>query len=264
MPWKTRSDHPDCSGVAVVKSDTGELVACHETLEKAQAQVRALYAASPEYRSAAFTDAEVKGRKLHGYAAVFDTPWDERATKLVGYVEEIRRGLFRKALPRSGDVPLLWQHDRNQFLARTGSGTLKLEEDGKGLKVEADLPKGGLGGYVTELIDRGDVRGLSYGRLASPNDQTMEKRNGVWHRIIHDAREITDVCLTWEPTYPDTTVELRSLGFVAKPLQEVLGGLEEQTEEAVTGDPPDTDTADTLARRAAEIRINILEGGFKL
>jgi HK97 family phage prohead protease len=218
-----------------------------------------------EYRSVGFVDAEVKDRKLHGYAAVFDTPWDERATKMMGYVEEIRRGLFRKALPRSGDIPLLWQHDRDQFLARTGSGTLKLEEDAKGLRVEADLPKNGLGAYVRELIDRGDVHGLSYGRTAAPGDQTMEKRNGVWHRIIHDARDITDVCLTWEPTYPDAVVELRALGFVATPLQEILEGQGEQLEEAATDDPPSTDeTADVFSRRTAEIRIDILEGGFKL
>ncbi len=214
-----------------------------------------------EYRSVEFVDAELKGRKLHGYAAVFDQPWDERATKLAGYVEELRRGLFRKALPRSGDIPLLWQHDRDQFLARTGSGTLTLEEDGKGLRVEAELPKSGLGAYVAELIDRGDIHGMSYGRVASKDDQKMERRNGVWHRIVHDAREITDVCLTWEPTYPGATVELRSLGFVATPLQEIVGGLEEQTDEAAAEHPPDTNEAEPFSRRLAEIRIRALEEG---
>jgi Escherichia/Staphylococcus phage prohead protease len=217
-----------------------------------------------EYRSVEFVDAELKDRKLYGYAAVFDTPWDERATKLVGYVEELRRGLFRKALPRSGDIPLLWQHDRNQLLARTGSGTMKLEEDGKGLRVEADIPKSGLGEYVREMLGRGDIRGMSYGRVAGRDDQTMEKRNGVWHRIIHDAREITDVCLTWEPTYPGAQVEFRALDFVARPLQEILGGVEAQTEDAATENPPDTNEAVPFSRRLAEIRIRDLEGGFKL
>lgn len=214
-----------------------------------------------EYRSAEFVDVAVKDRKLHGYAAVFDMPWDERATESAGYVEELRRGLFRKALPRSGDIPLLWQHDRNQLLARTGSGSLVLEEDGKGLRVEAELPKSGLGEYVRELIDRGDVRGMSYGRIASPGDQRIEKRNGIWHRVIHDARKILDVTLTWEPTYPDATVELRSAGFVVTPLQEILGGVEAQTEEAAEGIPPDGMTRAQAQRRLVEFRLRELEEG---
>ena len=219
---------------------------------------------APEYRSVEFTDAEVKDRTLHGYAAVFDTPWSDQLTEELGYVEELRRGLFRKALPRSGDIPLLWQHDRNQLLARTESRTLRLEEDGKGLRVEAELPRTGLGEYVREMLDRGDIRGMSYGRLAGKNDQTMEQRGGTWHRVVHDARKILDVCLTWEPTYPDAAVEFRAVSFVAQPLQELVGGLEEQTGDAATEDPPETETADAFSRRTADIRINVLEGGFKL
>jgi HK97 family phage prohead protease len=214
-----------------------------------------------EYRSAQFVDVEMKDRKLHGYAAVFDTPWDKRATEMVGYTEELRRGMFRKALSRSDDVPLLWQHDRNQLLARTGSGSLVLEEDGRGLRVEADIPKSGLGEYVRELIDRGDVKGMSYGRLGDRNTQRMEKRGGHWFRVIHDAKEITDVTLTWEPTYPGATVELRSAGFVVTPLQEILDGLEEQTEEAAEGHPPDVNTVQQLTGRMAELRIRELEQG---
>ena len=90
----------------------------------------------------------------------------------------------------------------------------------------------------------------------------MENRGGVWHRIVHDAREITDVCLTWEPTYPDAAVEFRAVSFVAQPLQEILGGQEGQPEEAATEqEPPDT-TAEAYARRLAELRIDVLERRF--
>jgi HK97 family phage prohead protease len=51
MPWKIRDDHPDCSGYAVVKSDTGELVACHDTRAQAEKQLAALYVNVPEARA---------------------------------------------------------------------------------------------------------------------------------------------------------------------------------------------------------------------
>jgi HK97 family phage prohead protease len=101
-----------------------------------------------EYRAAALVGSEVKGRTLHGYAATFDSPWNKRLVEARGYVETIRRGAFRKALGRSDNVPLLWQHERRDMLATTGAGTLRLKEDGRGLYFEADLPENPLGEYV--------------------------------------------------------------------------------------------------------------------
>jgi hypothetical protein len=112
-------------------------------------------------------ETDLQGNTLHGYAAVFDTPWNPLMTERHGYSETVARGAFRKALEavNRGDVnvPLLWQHERNQVLATTKSGTLKLAEDGKGLHVEARLPNTSLGRDVREMIARGDVKGMSYG-----------------------------------------------------------------------------------------------------
>lgn len=191
-----------------------------------------------ERRSVELVDAELKGHNFRGYAAVFDAPWSDALTEEYGYVEEIRHGTFRKALAAKNDVPLLWQHDANQLLATTKSGALKLEEDGKGLLVQAKLPKTGLGEYVRELVERGDVRGMSYGRDAGANDQTFERRGGVIYRVVRGAQKLIDVTLTWQPAYPGTNVELRS-GFVATPLQELLDGAETQIEDAAAESPPD-------------------------
>ena len=48
MPYKVEENVEGCSGFAVVKSDTGELVACHATKVAAVQQVRALYANVPD------------------------------------------------------------------------------------------------------------------------------------------------------------------------------------------------------------------------
>lgn len=197
-------------------------------------------AAFPEIRAVEFRDAELAGSNFRGYAAVFDSPWAQDLIDKMGYSESIARGAFRKALGavNAGDynVPLTWQHDRNSVLATTRAGTLKLKEDGRGLVVDASLPNTTLGRDVRELIERGDVGGMSYGIETIPSvDSRMSRQNGVIHRSISNVRKLIDTTLTWEPSYPDTSVELRSQGFAALPLQEILDGSEEQIEEAVTG-----------------------------
>jgi hypothetical protein len=43
MPWQIKQNAAGCSGYAVVKEDTGELVGCHVGRTAAEAQLRALY-----------------------------------------------------------------------------------------------------------------------------------------------------------------------------------------------------------------------------
>lgn len=215
-----------------------------------------------EFRSAEFTDAEVKGMDFRGYAAVFDAPWSQALIEKAGYVETVARGAFRKALATSENVPLLWQHERRDMLATTASGNLRIQEDGKGLLVEAKLPKNPLGEYVRSMIESGDVRGMSYGIETSRDDSKVERRDGVIYRTIKNARRLIDTTLTWEPAYDATTVELRNLsGFAALPLQELVGGLEGQTGEAA-GEIPPFGRDPSIDRRVIEARISILEGSW--
>src|SRR5262245_17581621 len=191
-----------------------------------------------EARTVEFRDAELNGMDFRGYAAVFDTPWEQQQTDQAGYVEIVARGAFRKALRTSGDIPLLWQHDRNQLLATSKSGNLMLAEDPRGLVVEARLPHNTLGEYVREMIQRGDVQGMSYGRQTRPEDSIITRKNGVYERRVSLVRRLLDVTLTWEPAFAATSVELRAASFVALPLQEFLKGQEGQLEDAADN-PPD-------------------------
>lgn len=211
-----------------------------------------------ELRSAALLDAEVKGRTVRGYAAVYDTPWNDWLIEQTGYVEKVAHGAFRKALTRSPNVPLLWQHDRDSMLATTRSKTLRLKDDAKGLYFEGDLPNTQLGNDVRELIARGDVRGMSYGIATLPSDSRME-RSQPPVRVVTNAQRLLDVTLTYEPAYESTTVDLRTQGFAAIPLQELLDGTEAQVEHAA-GDTASLEAAE-LARRTRELRLSILEGG---
>src|SRR4051794_27693660 len=71
---------------------------------------------------------------LTGYAAVYDSLSED-----IGFVERLARNCFAPALKRRDlDVRLLVNHD-GLPLARTTNGTLRLSEDSRGLRVEADL-----------------------------------------------------------------------------------------------------------------------------
>jgi HK97 family phage prohead protease len=67
----------------------------------------------------------------------------------------VRKGAFAKALERSGEVPLLWQHKAGAVIGRVEH----LSEDARGLRVIASV------GDVraSRLLGGGKIDGLSFG-----------------------------------------------------------------------------------------------------
>ena len=86
------------------------------------------------------------GRRLEGYAAVFDSE-----APIGAFRESIRPGAFRAALATGKDVLALVDHDPARLLGRTGSGTLRLSEDSRGLAFELDVPDTQLGRDILAL-----------------------------------------------------------------------------------------------------------------
>lgn len=70
-----------------------------------------------------------------GYAALFNSPSQD----LGGFVEEIAPGCFKDAIARD-DVRALWNHNPDWCLGRNKSGTLRMSEDDRGLRIEIDPP----------------------------------------------------------------------------------------------------------------------------
>ena len=140
------------------------------------------------------------GRKLTGYAAVFG-----QESRIAGFTEVIRPGAFTGAL--SGrDVLCLIDHDPVRLLARTKSGTLRLEEDSKGLRFELDVPDTQEGRDILTLAERGDLGGMSFGF-------TVPKGGEQWQGQRRELRSVTlyeiSVVHYW-PAYEGTSVEPRA------------------------------------------------------
>src|SRR6266511_3240538 len=108
----------------------------------------------PNTRAARFDQLEVSewsgGFRFEGHAAVFNEVAD-----LGEFTESVERGAFRKALAAGDNIPMLYRHNSElPLLASTGGGTLKLEEDPRGLKVTADVAATSLGKDLKILVDR--------------------------------------------------------------------------------------------------------------
>lgn len=138
------------------------------------------------------------GQKITGHAAVFN----KLSEDLGGFREQILPGAFTKALKRS-DVRALWNHDANIVLGRTKAGTLRLEEDDKGLRVEIDPPSWA-SGYM-ETIKRGDVNEMSFAFTVAEDEIDGEKNI----RSIREFDRIYDVSPVTYPAYPQTSVKVR-------------------------------------------------------
>jgi HK97 family phage prohead protease len=104
---------------------------------------------------------------------------------------------------------MLVNHDRNQVLGRTASGTLGLLADKKGLKFRCVLPDTQLARDVHTLVKRGDMSGCSF--AFSTNDDTWTKDAGTGEdvRTINNVSGLFDTSVVTEPVYEDTSVAAR-------------------------------------------------------
>jgi len=100
----------------------------------------------------------VTRRTLSGYATTFNCLSEDRG----GYCFTVVPGAFKASIARD-DVVALFNHEADYVLGRTSNGTLRLEEDAKGLKISMDLPDTQFGRDMYELVKRGDVKQMSFG-----------------------------------------------------------------------------------------------------
>jgi hypothetical protein len=69
MPYSVTNSHPDCSGYAVVKDSTNEVMGCHKTKSQAEAQLTALNIAEYGEREETFSpNAAMKAEARKGLA----------------------------------------------------------------------------------------------------------------------------------------------------------------------------------------------------
>lgn len=136
-----------------------------------------------------------------GYAALYNSP-----TQIGSFREVIKPGAFDDVV--DGDVRMLINHDPNQVVARTTSGTLKLSVDERGLKYEAKPGSQTYSRDLVESIQRGDISGSSFAFTVKPDGQ--EWNDDRTERSIFRVESLAEVSAVVFPAYEQSSVSVRS------------------------------------------------------
>lgn len=170
-------------------------------------------------------EADGEGTKIVGYAATFGTvsrplfpPMTGQNGEVLakGLKEKIEPGAFREAIQNS-DVRALFNHNPDNILGRTASGTLKLEEDEIGLRFELELPDTQAARDLTVLVKRGDLNEMSFAfNTAKGGVRTEELDERFDLDVIEQVERLFDVSLVAFAQYPNTFAAVRSLERLLK------------------------------------------------
>jgi HK97 family phage prohead protease len=151
--------------------------------------------------------ATVAGTKSHpllrGLAIVFN----ERSQDLGGFVEIIKPEAIERTIAEGIDLRAFFDHDPAKVLGRQSAGTLRTEKTGQGLSVEIDPPSVTDPANLLELIQRGDVNGMSFSFSTMPNGDDWKREDNRIVRYVTDMR-VYEVSVVSMPAYEQTDVEV--------------------------------------------------------
>lgn len=144
---------------------------------------------------------EEQNTSIEGYAAVFNSK-----TRIGSYFDEvIEPGAFSRSLSENGDVRALFNHDWNNVLGRTKSGTLTLKEDEKGLNFNVELPNTSVARDLSESMARGDINQCSFGFFVTDEEWDYSVEPAL--RTIKEV-ELFEISVVSIPAYDDTEASL--------------------------------------------------------
>lgn len=153
---------------------------------------------APEFRAT--------GRKLEGYAAIFD-----KETRIGDFSEVIAPGAFSASLGDGSDILALVDHDPAKLLGRSKNGTLRLSEDARGLAFSLDVPDTQAGNDALELARRGDLGGMSFAFKVARGGERWQGMKRELRSVV--LKEIS-VVSAW-PAYEGTEVNVRKFSGAA-------------------------------------------------
>lgn len=175
---------------------------------------------------------------IEGYASIFNEKYDSG-----WFIETIKPQAFARALKEKQDVRCLFNHQPDNLLGRTKSGTLNLKEDQKGLFYSCDLnPETRIATEVHAMVSRGDLDGCSFAfrvRKQSWREETDADGKTVNYREIEDL-DLYDVGPVTYPAYEGTSVGARALWpeGVPEEIRSHVPALREMKPGADMGDTP--------------------------
>jgi len=155
-----------------------------------------------EKRKLSFKDIEVRSDNSDGKKIIEGIiPYNSKSLPIWQTVEIIGRTAFNKTLADNAEVRALWNHNDNLILGNTKSGTLTLENSDTGLICRCVLPNTSYASDLYEIIDRGDVKTMSFGFTPVKWEENEKGKTRTLKEVqLHEV----SFGVTF-PAYPETT-----------------------------------------------------------
>ncbi len=197
-------------------------------------------------------ESESGQKVIVGHASMYGA----RSENLGGFYEYIEEGAFTRELIAKSDVRALINHDQNLILARTTSGTLRLDADATGLQYEFDVPETSYGKDLVISMDRGDITQSSFAFTVKEDDwSTDEDGNNI--RTIKKIDRLYDVSPVTYPAYPETNdlvVAQRGLAKYKEKQEKITQELDQ-----IEADLSETCERDLVKRSLAKLKIELIK-----
>jgi HK97 family phage prohead protease len=143
---------------------------------------------------------------IFGYAAKFGVC----SADMGGWVEVIAPGAFDATLVQNPNVRGLFNHNPDNILGTTASGTMRLKTDDVGLAYEIDPPDTQVARDLVVSMQRGDISASSFGFVCQDASWSYDEQSGMEVRTVKQA-DLYDASVVTYPAYPDATSGVRSL-----------------------------------------------------
>jgi uncharacterized protein len=149
---------------------------------------------------------EIRGNQvlLDGYVNAVDRESRVLPSPRGRFKEKIIPKTFEKALLKTDDVELRFNHDKNRKLGSIKEGNLQLHEDNIGLRAVATISDD----EVIKKAKDGELRGWSFGFIDNkPNWE--DGPDGIQRRFLEDIDLLEVSILDKTPAYIATSIEAR-------------------------------------------------------
>lgn len=120
------------------------------------------------------------------------------------FVEQVKSGTWRRALSKTNDIKLLFNHDHNRILGSIQNKNLELSEDNIGLKVRCIISDE----EVKQKARDNKLTGWSFGFTVVKD--SWEKTSNIQRRFLEDINLLEVSILDETPAYYGTSIEQRA------------------------------------------------------
>jgi HK97 family phage prohead protease len=168
---------------------------------------------------------EIRNDSVHisGYVNVVERDSRILPSPRGKFIEQVRAKTFQRALERTDNVDLLFNHKSDRKLGSTKEATLKLWEDNIGLRAEADITDM----EVIQKAKNKELRGWSFAFHVLPNgDKWEEGKDGIQRRYLEDISLPEVSILSVTPAYIATSIEARGEEIILTELRNIEEDIE--------------------------------------